>query len=201
MIKFKLSTCVALIAALALSDAVLAGTPGDQPIVGISLESTQPIVAKVVALDPAGQTVTLASADGTTQTRRLDSLVPDLGRLKVGDTVLVWYKERLSFVASEPNAATPPAQALRAGVAVHEPAVAVGAVTARAIRNYYVVGVDPAARTISIVDADGGAVRTFSVTDEVAQAQLPRIRPGYKLTVIGSHIVVAAIEKQRVTTN
>jgi hypothetical protein len=188
----------ALVAALATSGPALVSSqvPGDRPVVGISLESSQPIVAKVAALDPTGETVTLVSADGTTATRRISSLVQNLGRLKVGDTVAVLYKERLTFVASEPAAQTPPGQAMMAALSVRDPGGAVGAAAAKAVRNYYVVAIDPAAKTISIVDANGGAVRTFSVADKVAQAQLPRLRPGYKLTVIDSQAVVAAIEKQ-----
>ena len=58
------------------------------------------------------------------------------------------------------------------------------------------MGVDPAARTVSIVDTDGGVVRTFKVNDDVAQAQLAQLKPGYKLTIYDSQAVVAAITKQ-----
>jgi hypothetical protein len=34
------------------------------------------------------------------------------------------------------------------------------------------------------------------VSDEVAQAELPLMKPGYKLTVIDAQTMVAAIEKQ-----
>ena len=43
---------------------------------------------------------------------------------------------------------------------------------------------------------DGGAIRTFKVLDNVAQAQLAQLKPGYKLTIYDSQAVVAAIAKQ-----
>ena len=43
---------------------------------------------------------------------------------------------------------------------------------------------------------NGGAVHTFSATDAAAQAQLPRIRPGYKLTIIDLQTVIGAVEKK-----
>src|ERR1700754_4929966 len=105
----KSATCTAFIVALMASGAAPASAqvPGDQPIVGISLESSTPIVAKVAGVDPSGGTVTLMLAGGTTETRKVSSLVK-LGQLKVGDVVNVTYKERLTFIVSEPNAKTPP---------------------------------------------------------------------------------------------
>ena len=198
----KLATYAAFIIALMASGAAPASAqvPGKQPIVGISLESSTPVVAKVAGVDPSGGTVTLMLADGTTEngtteTRKVSSLV-NLSQLKVGDMVNVTYKERLSFIVSEPNAKTPPGYEAVAEVAVEHPRWTIGAAAARDVRNFYVVAVDPAAKTISMVDPNGGEVHTFSVTDAVAQAQLPRIKPGYKLTVIDLQAVIGAIEKK-----
>ncbi len=178
----KLATYAAFIVALMASGAAPASAqvPGNQPIVGISLESSTPIVAKVAGADPSGGTVTLMLADGTTETRKVSSVV-NLSQLKVGD---------------EPNAKTPPGYEAVAAVAVEHPRWTIGAAAARDVRNFYVVAVNPAAKTISLVDPNGGEVHTFSVTDAVAQAQLPRIKPGHKLTVIDLQAVIGAIEKK-----
>ena len=42
----------------------------------------------------------------------------------------------------------------------------------------------------------GGAVRILSIDDPYAQAQLPLMKPGHKLTVIGVQAVVVAIDKR-----
>jgi len=194
----RLAANAAFIVALMASGAALvsAQVPGNKPIVGISLTSSMPVVAKVAGIDPNGETVTLVSADGTALTRKVSSLVKNLGQLKVGDTVIVSYKQRLSFVVSEPNAQTPPSDKVVEAVAVQDPQQTVGAAAAQNVRNFYVVATNPAAKTVLVVDANGGDVRTFSVSDEVAQAELPLIKPGYKLTVIDAQTMVAAIEKQ-----
>ena len=194
----RLAAYAAFIVALMTSGAALvsAQVPGNKPIVGISLTSSMPVVAKVAGIDPNGETVTLVSADGTALTRKVSSLVKNLGQLKVGDTVIVSYKQRLSFVVSEPNAQTPPSDKVVEAVAVQDPQQTVGAAAAQNVRNFYVVATNPAAKTVLVVDANGGDVRTFSVSDEVAQAELPLIKPGYKLTVIDAQTMVAAIEKQ-----
>ena len=193
----KLVTYAAFIVALMASGTAPASAqvPGDQPIVGISLESSTPVVAKVAGVDASGGTVSLMLADGTTETRKVSSLV-NLSQLKVDDVVNATYKERLTFIVSEPNAKTPPGYEAVAAVAVDHPQWTVGAAAARDVRNFYVVAANPAARTISMVDPNGGAVHTFSATDAAAQAQLPRIKPGYKLTIIDLQAVIGTIEKK-----
>ena len=193
----KSATCTAFIIALMASGAAPASAqvPGDQPIVGLSLESSTPIVAKVAGVDPSGGTVTLTLASGATETRKVSSVV-NLGQVKVGDVVNVTYKERLTFIVSEPNAKTPSGYQDVAEVAMEHPQWTIGAAAARDVRNFYVVAVDPAAGTITMVEPEGGPVHTFSATDAAAQAQLPRIKPGYKLTIIDLQAVIAAIEKR-----
>ena len=62
----KLATYAAFIVALISSGAAPASAqvPGNQPIVGISLESSIPIVAKIAGIDPNGGMVTLTLANG-----------------------------------------------------------------------------------------------------------------------------------------
>jgi hypothetical protein len=194
----KLAICAALAVALVTSGAasVQAQAPGDKPISGITLESSMPIVATVVGIDPNGETVTLVLPGGTTTTQKVGSSVQNLRRLKIGEVVTVTYKERLTVIASEPNAQTPPPQEAVAAIKAYEPRAEFGALAAQDVRNFYVVSADPAARKISVVDPNGGAVRTLTVDDTVAQAQLPLLQQGYKLTVIGVQAVIVAIEKR-----
>src|SRR4030088_1322460 len=82
----KLATYAAFIVALISSGAAPASAqvPGNQPIVGISLECSIPIVGKIAVIDPNGGTVTLTLANGTTETRKVGSVV-NLQGLRVGD--------------------------------------------------------------------------------------------------------------------
>jgi hypothetical protein len=176
--------------------------PGDRPLVGVSLASSMPIAAVVAGIDPNGETVTLVLPGGTTSTQKVSSgSAQNLRQLKVGEVVNVTYKERLTFIVSEPNAKTPPPQEAVAAMAAYHPQKELGALAAQDVRNFYVIAADPATKTLSVVDSNGGAVRTLAVDDPYAQAQLPLMKPGYKLTVIGVQAVIVAIEKRAGTSD
>jgi hypothetical protein len=177
------------------SQATLA--PGDRPIAGVSVENAAPIVAKVAAIDASGETVTLTFADGSTATQKISgSLMKNLGQFKVGDTVIVTYRERKTFIAYEPNARQLPPEKFAAAVMVRDPQLSVGVGAAKKVQNYYVVGTNPAAKTLSVVDVNGGPVRTFTVNDTVAQTDLPLLKPGYRLSVADTEAFVIAIDRQ-----
>src|SRR4051812_32994125 len=87
----KPAICAALAVALVTSGAasVQAQAPGDKPISGITLESSMPIVATVVGIDPNGETVTLVLPGGTTTTQKVGNSVQNLRRLRIGEVVTV----------------------------------------------------------------------------------------------------------------
>ena len=61
------------------------------------------------------------------------------------------------------------------------------------IANWWVVGVDPATGTISLVNPAGGAVRSYNVTTPEGRAQLPRVKVGDSLTAINTPVLVVSI--------
>jgi hypothetical protein len=70
---------------------------------------------------------------------------------------------------------------------------AAGGRLSESIANWTIVGVDPGANTITLVNPGGGEVRTFDVTSDVGRQQLPRVKRGDSLTAINSQLVVASI--------
>ena len=46
---------------------------------------------------------------------------------------------------------------------------------------------------MSIVNPAGGEVRTYNVATAEGRAQLPRIKPGDKLTAIDSQVLIVAV--------
>ena len=68
-----------------------------------------------------------------------------------------------------------------------------GARVSKSIANWWVVGVNPAANNITLVNPGGGEVRTYDVTSEMGRQQLPRVKPGDGLTMIDSRVAVASI--------
>ena len=59
--------------------------------------------------------------------------------------------------------------------------------------TWWVVAVDPNAGTLTLVDPNGGPVRTFNVTTPAGHEQLPRVKVGDSLTAINSQVLVISI--------
>lgn len=98
-----------------------------------------------------------------------------------------------TFVLSGPGVQTPAAGGTSAGIAVQAGQTVAGARASQSVANWVVVGVDPAANTIALVNPGGGEVRTYSVTTDIGRQQLPRVKRGDSLTEINSRLVVAEI--------
>jgi len=183
------------IAALAAAPALAAGGAfaQGQAIVGISTTTTYTAEGRITAADPAARTVTLAMTDGTTRTVKVSQAVATLGSTKVGDTVAVGLEEKRTFVLSGPNTKTPTDRSTTV-TGVGTMGNSVGAVAGeKSITNWWVTAVDPAGEKISLVDPGGGQIRTFTVENAAARANLPRVKPGDSLTSISSDIVAVAL--------
>jgi hypothetical protein len=194
----KFATRAALLAAIMTSGAAgaWAQTPGTTPIVGLTTTTNTTNTAKVTALDLATRTMTVAFPDGTASTGKAGDAVQNLAQVKVGDTVVAAYQERLSFVLSDPNATTPSNRDTLGAVSAAPGQKPAGVLASQAVRTYYVVAVNPGANTISIVKPGGGQIRTVGVTDAAAQKDLSRVKPGDKLTVIDTQVLFATIERK-----
>lgn len=194
----KFATRAALVAAIVTAGTAVASAqvPGTQPIVGITTTTTATDTAKVTALDLGTRTMTLAFPDGTTSTGKVTDAVQNLPKVKVGDTVVAAYQQRLSFVLSDPNAQTPSNRDAMGAVAAAPGKRPAGAVASQLVKTYYVVAVNPGANTISVVNPNGGRVRTVDVTQAAAQQGLSRVKPGDKLTVVDTQVLFAGIEKK-----
>jgi hypothetical protein len=181
-------------AALAAAPALTAGRAfAQQAIVGISTTTTSTAEGRITAADPAARTVTLAMADGSSQTVKVSPSVANLGSTKVGDTVRVGLEEKRTFVLSGPNVKTPRDRNTSI-TAVGTMGNTVGAVAAdKSIMTWWVTAVDPAANQISLVDPGGGQVRTFAVDSAAGRTNLPRVKPGDRLTSLSTDIVAVSL--------
>jgi hypothetical protein len=165
-----------------------------QATVGIQTVTTYSADARITAVDPGARTVSLAFTNGATATRTVSQAVADFGARKVGDMVSVGFEDRLTFVLSAPNVATPRDRDTTVTAAASATGMGAAGVSAsEAIANWWVVGVDPAANTISLVNPAGGAVRTYNVTTAAGREQLPRVKIGDSLTAINTQVLVVSI--------
>lgn len=165
----------------------------DQAIVGIQTQTYYSIDGRITAVDPTARTVTIAGSDGATRTLSVSSATVNLAAMKVGDTVSANIEESRTFVLSSPNTRTPRPRSASVAAAVETGQTVTGAGVSRSIANWWVVGVNPAANTITLVNPGSGPVQTYNVTSQAGREQLPRVKVGDSLTEINSRIAVASI--------
>jgi hypothetical protein len=174
-----------IFAAAALAGTLAIAVPAfaqNQPIVGISTVTTYSIDATITFTGPAGRSLTRNVSPGV-----------DMTTSKVGDVVSIAFEDKLSFVVSGPNAKTPGDRELNVTAMAGGNRSAAGVMADQAVANWYVTAVDAAGGKVSIVNPAGGEVRTYSVATAEGRAQLPRIKPGDKLTAIDSQVLVVAV--------
>jgi len=186
---------ISLIAA-ALAGSVLAGAHSlaqDQATVGIQSTTQYSLEGRIAAVDTNARTITITSADGTSRMLVVSPMAANISSTKVGDNVALAVEDTRTFVLSGSSTPTPsPGAASVTGAAETSQGVA-GARVSQAIANWWVVGVDPAANTITLVNPGGGEVRTYDVTTDAGRQQLPRVKQGDSLTEFNSRLVVASI--------
>lgn len=181
---------------IALAATALAGGASfaqDQAIVGIQTQTNYAIDGRIAAVDPAARTVTITATDGTSRTLNVSAAAANLASTKVGDNVSLIIEDTRSFVLSGRNTKTPQAGRVAVGAAVQTNQGVGGAAVSNSVANWWVVGVNPTANTITLVDPNSGPVRTYNVTTEAGRQQLPRVKVGDSLTEINSRAAVVAI--------
>ena len=167
-----------------------------QPIVGISTVTTYSVDATITAIDPAKRTITFTGPAGRSLSAKVSEGVK-MDTSKVGDTVSASFENKLTFVLSGPNATTPRDRDLSVTAAASAGNRAAGAMAEQTVANWWVTGVNPSAGTISVVNPNGGEVRTYSAATAEGRAQLPRVKTGDKLTAIDTSVLVVAISPKK----
>ena len=195
--KRRLITAALAGSFLAAGSAFAQSAPGTTPIVGLSTVTSYSVDGRVTAIDPATRMVTLTLPSGATVNRKMTDAVQNAGIVKVGDDVFVGYEEKLSFVLSGPNARPPRDRDSSVVVGTSGPQSAAGVGANQMVANWWVVGVDSGAGTLSLVNPAGGQVRTYNVATPEGRAQLPRVKTGDYLTAVDSLILVVSITPKK----
>jgi len=181
---------------IALAGSVLAGGNAfaqDQAIVGIQTVTTYSVDARITAVDTAARTVTVTYPDGAVRTHTVSPAVANFGAARIGDTVSIALEDRRTFVLSGRETPTPSDRSTRVTAAASMGQTVGGASASKSIANWWVVGVAPAANTITLVSPNSGPVRTFNVTTQAGREQLSRVKVGDSLTDINSQVVAVLI--------
>ncbi len=195
--KRRLIALVLVGSVVAAGSALAQGAPGTTPIVGLSTVTTYSVDGRVTAIDPTTRMVTLTLISGAPVSHKVSEAVQNLGVVKCGDQVFVGYEEKLSFVLSGPNARPPRDRDNSVVVGASGPRAEAGVAASQTVANWWVVGVDASAGTLSLVNPAGGQVRTYNVVTPEGRAQLPRVKTGDYLTAIDSLILVVSITPKK----
>jgi len=153
--------------------------------------------ARVTAIDQNTRKVTLVGPQGNTFTVVASDEVRNLSQVKPGDTVVVRYHSSVVFVLGAPGTQAPENSMSVAGGRAAPGQMPAGVAGTRLVVTGLVVGVDPVAHTVSLVDRSGGAVRTIDVVDPERQKQLVRIKVGDTITAVISEAIAVSVEPTR----
>lgn len=164
-----------------------------QAIVGIQTVTNYAADARITAVDAGARTVTVTYTDGSVRTHNVSPAVANFSATRIGDTVSIGFEERLTFVLSGPNTKTPRNRNTSVTAAASAGQSIAGVSASQAIGTWWVVGVNPAANTITLVNPNSGPVRTYNVTTPEGQQQLPRVKVGDSLTAISDQLLVVSL--------
>jgi hypothetical protein len=157
---------------------------------------TVSVRATVKAVDMKTRTVTLVGPQGETKTLKVGDQVKNLAQVKPGDTVVARFYDSVAYVVA-PAGTKLPENAMAMAEAQAVPGeLPAGAVGAKIIVTGLVVGVNPVAHTISLVNPPpaGGEIRTLTVKNPQYQQMLPQIKVGDTITAVISEALVVAVE-------
>ncbi|MBK8175128.1 MAG: hypothetical protein IPK66_07645 [Rhodospirillales bacterium] len=150
--------------------------------------------ATVKAIDLKARTVTLVGPEGGTTTLKVGKDVQNLQQVQPGDVVVAEYTQSVAYLIAPPGTKVP-ADAL--GVAAVRAApgeMPAGGVVSKVVVTGLVVGINLGAHTISLVDPDGGEVRTIVVKDPDNLRMLSSVKVGDTITAVISEAIAAVVE-------
>lgn len=165
----------------------------NQAIVGLQTVTTYSADARITSVDANARTVTVTYPDGAVRTHGVSPAVANFGATRIGDMVSIAVEDRLSFVLSDRKTPTPPSRDVGVVGAAAVGQNLAGVSASQAVGTWWVVGVDAAANTITLVNPASGPVRTYNVTTQAGRDQLSRVTVGDSLTAINSQVVVVSI--------
>lgn len=152
--------------------------------------------ATVKAVDMKTRTVILVGPQGETKTLKVSDQVKNLAQVKPGDTVVARFYDAVAYVVA-PAGTKLPENAMAMAEAQAAPGeLPAGGVGTKIIVTGLVVGVNPVAHTISLVNPPpaGGEIRTLTVKNPQYQQMLPQIKVGDTITAVISEALVVAVE-------
>ncbi|MBL8659719.1 MAG: hypothetical protein JNM75_08190 [Rhodospirillales bacterium] len=161
---------------------------------GVGESQASSMQATVKSIDAAARRATLVGPDGDELNVKLSKEVRNLDQVRPGDKVVVRYYDSTVYVIAPAGQRAPDDMSAVATARAQPGALPGAAVAQKIILSGLVVGVDPSAHTISLVDQSGGKVHTLNVQDEEARKMLGMVNVGDSITAYLTDAVAIAVE-------
>jgi hypothetical protein len=150
--------------------------------------------AVVKSIDLPTRTVTLEVAGGNTIVLKVSDQVKNLPQVHPGDTVVAHYYRSSAFVLAPAGTKLPDNSMTVAGARAAPGEKPAGALGSKMVVTGLVVGVDPTAHTISLVDPAGGPIRTVNVVTREGRQSMKLVKIGDTITAIITEAVLVGVE-------
>lgn len=161
---------------------------------GIGVTDTTSLRATVTAIDLKSRKVTLTGPQGNSITLTVSDAVRNLPQVKRGDSVTVRYHRSVTYVVAPPGTKPPENSVTAAAGQAAAGQMPAGAVGAKLVITGTVVGVDPAAHRLKLVNPSGGPVHTIDVVTPEGQKAMTMIKVGDAITAVATQAVAIAVD-------
>lgn len=161
---------------------------------GIGTSDTISVRATVKAVNQKSRTVTLVGPQGDTVTLKVGDEVHNLAQVKPGNKVIVKYHASVAYVLAPSGTKLPDDSMTMAGVRATPGQMPAGAIGSRMVVTARVVGVDPVAHTLQLINPSGGLIRTVDVVTPEGQQSMKMINVGDTITAVITEAIAISVE-------
>jgi hypothetical protein len=161
---------------------------------GIGTSDTISLRATVKAVNQKSRTVTLVGPQGNSLTLKVGDEVHNLAQVKPGNKVIVRYHASIAYVLAPSGTKLPDDSMTLAGARATPGQMPAGALGSRIVVTARVVGVDPVAHTLQLINPSGGLIRTVDVVTPEGQQSMNMINVGDTITAVITEAVAISVE-------
>ena len=161
---------------------------------GIGTSDTISLRATVKAVNQKSRTVTLVGPQGNSL--KVGDEVHNLAQVKPGNKVIVRYHASIAYVLAPSGTKLPDDSMTLAGARATPGQMPAGALGSRIVVTARVVGVDPVAHTLQLINPSGGLIRTVDVVTPEGQQSMNMINVGDTITAVITEAVAISVEPE-----
>jgi hypothetical protein len=161
---------------------------------GLGQSDTISVRATVKAVNLKARTVALVGPQGDTVTLKVSDEVRNLAQVKPGHKVIARYHASVAYVLAPAGTKLPDDSMTVTGARAEPGQMPAAAASSRMVLTARVVGVDPVAHTLQLINPSGGLIRTVDVVTPEGQQAMKMINVGDTITAVITEAIAVAVE-------